>query len=119
MRGSARGSRTKWRSFWAWREVEEEVVATVNGVGGDEPRSVVRERGIQGRGRTRRVKERTRGLRGDVQGLQGIEGLLGKHDVAGARWPHAPAPTGRRLGTVVSWLGLSHSVGPPGEWASK
>ena len=26
----------KWRSFWAWREVEEEVVATVNGVGGDE-----------------------------------------------------------------------------------
>ena len=39
LRGSARGSRTKWRSFWAWREVEEEVVATVNGVGGDELRS--------------------------------------------------------------------------------
>ena len=56
-------------------------MATVNGVGGDEPRSVVRERVIQGRGRTRGARERTRGLRGDVQSLQGVEGQLGMQEV--------------------------------------
>ena len=54
-------------------------MATVNGVGGDEPRSVVRERGIQGRGRTREARERTRGLCVDVQ--RGPE-RSGKQEVA-------------------------------------
>ena len=89
-------------------------MATVNGVGGDEPRSVVRERGIQGRGRTREARERTRGLCVDVQ--RGPE-RSGKQEVArcvrvgGGHTPSCPLARGRGRLTEPGRLGRLEELG--------
>ena len=85
----------KWRSFWAWREVEEEVVATVNGIGGDS----------RGGGKSPGKVRGVRGVRGVAGGVQGNEGQPGRVEVARARRAHALLPSKRRLKMVAAALG--------------
>ena len=91
-------------------------MAAVDGVGGDELRSVAR--GRESRGEEGVQRERERGGQGGVVASPGRRGGSGKQEVAGTRAgalrPHTLVPTGTRLrmtGTWAWWAGFSPGPG--------